>query len=627
MFNNFKDAYFHDHEITIELEEYQHQQIKALVKQLSKGTASQVEGEWNYKTFAVQFFLKEQSKVKAKGEDGSYTGKAGQGVSATSKTYNTMYSSIIRMVQHQIRKRLREGVFMANGMEETSMFAPLTQIDMQNAKFIESDVKEMDTTQDLVTLLFVCMIMEFVGIPDDAIKLYAITRIKFPVVSLQLARMLGELFMRSGSPETLDVNTLLAMALISDPEVFIGVRDSIVMAKGDDLLVIGNDLKVNNKALRIQEHRLNIRLEMAKDLPPQFVGYFITNHGPIPDLVRMAMKVKSKPLKDKRNMQSNKYMKIVHWNNKAGEKYTINHNKLDYNKLQELFDYLSDLDVNVVYHYMTFNSMTTQQYNILWRLCAHFKLKMIVHMDVTPDKQAIKERQLSVKDRIKKINSPEKFALAVSLAAKYYHVSELEVEKIYFWLQSIAQLRISEFARYYARESKPTMYVRVEDEKYGEDKVKKRIEFRRIDNGGNGDCFWRCEKRFNHLRGKQIHGIVPFPEKWVDVVDAVVNADKPLSILTITHRGNIIYTNSTGRFPDLICEGYNQQSGETLGHYYSVQHGQDEVIEYDNEFNLVELVDKALALTKDEKSNLQNDSEKDACTRLQTTNQQEGGGR
>ncbi|QIC54088.1 nonstructural protein [RNA virus hoopoe/BBanka01/2015/HUN] len=588
MFQNFKETCLKEEPVEIDPDDELEHQIRLLLKMMTNGTAAQVTSDIDWKTFSVNFFLKEQSKVKPGGEDGSFTGKAGQGVSATSKQANAIFGGVMRQTESRIRKWFNEKVIFANGMGTRKLFTLLSQIDMSNASFIESDVKEMDSRQDIVSILYFAKIMDYVGISNEAIILYIITASKFPVISLGLAKTYVECKMRSGSPETLLRNSLLSLGLISDPSVFKNVKDAIKLVKGDDILIIGPDLQIDEIKMKEQEFKYNIKLETVQNRPPQFCGEFITSFGALPDLIRLAIKIKSKPIKNKEMFKSTKLLKLVHFQNKSGCNYIIDHRKLNYENLSGVYDYFANLDTSKVYHYLTYNKLNKAEFHVLSRLCRIFKVKIILHTDVNPDRQSLNERLLSVRDRIKKIDTPEKYRTVMALTSRTYGLSEEECETVFHWIQTVSRLSLNEFAKYYWKETRPTMYYELNEKNENSPGKLEHMQCTIINHGGDGDCFWRCTNRLDHLRNAVFDdGTTPYPDNWVDVFDAVYYSNVPLCIVTKTKFGVITYTNEEGRFPDLYCEGMTENNlGEILGHFYEVRKGGNDTIEYGQIVNL-----------------------------------------
>ncbi|APG77637.1 replicase [Shuangao alphatetra-like virus 1] len=563
LFANVKHTLFRDDVKFIEgssiLDNQQKEIVNLVSKMLGRGSDKMVTDEiFDKRTWVTSYFLKEQSKVKPGGADGSLTGKAGQGVNATSKTFNAIMGTMARELDNLYRRALNDNVILANGMDELRMYNSLKLNNINYSRGYSIDVKEMDSTYNLIAALYFDLILEHFGI-NPVLRSVMFQLCITYTINCVLSSMQAYFKLKSGEPCTLIKNSIWAIAQVCDPSVFVGIDSGnvIILHKGDDIGIIG-DIKINEAKLTLQNAALGMQLKIDDKTPIEFCGDFITGNGASLDLVRFALKVKSKPLKEKIYFKSDKNIKIVHYNNYSGDKHCIKHSELDYTNYFGILNFFKNLSNDEWHHYLSEGNLTAEQYRILRQMTRVFKIKIILHTDVAANDQAIQERIISVKDRLRKVYDTKSYSEAINNTAVHYNLAPTECEQIYSWLKNIGDSNIKQFRKYYRKEYRPVVFI--EENEDEPQHTHQSIYVTLEDYGGDGDCFWRAMGISSTKYG--------LARNWVDATDAVQVWPEPLAILVIAKSGNYIVANCSDRQPDIALKLDHDGEKAHSGHYY-----------------------------------------------------------
>ncbi|APG77799.1 replicase [Hubei hepe-like virus 3] len=487
------------------VENYSIEHFETMFKMNAKGTDARVQSydPDDKNQMLIDFFLKQQHKAKSESkiglEDPGQTGemklKAGQGVSAWSKTYNAILSATLRTYYDKLKRSLKPEVKFVNGLKDADGLAEALITDFEHISICESDLEACDAGQDETTMLFERKMMELFDVPQIAIDFLFFIRKNWKLSARDLASVDNEGKKHSGAPDTLDGNTIVNAAIVA--RMFKITRLILAMFKGDDTFIAAESIELDDAFFKnwAVNHDTKVKAEMGN--VPQFINYFITPQGAVPDIVRMAMKIKSTPISDgEYHIPENKVVHVL-----AGEP-PKNKSVLTFSKddTRTYIDCIYD-DGEVNYWALRDAIANHQDQNVKIRLTKKIKeirrgiFKRIAHATgkrisiyVQIATQPFVEFQTSIKDRISMINNGGKRVAALEAASKYYSITLEAAELILAWIKTISELKPIQFQKYYILMDRPIIDIALT-------KVlieKKRIGFDLEDLGSNGyDCFDR----------------------------------------------------------------------------------------------------------------------------------------
>nr|QQA03995.1 polyprotein [La Herreria hepevirus] len=449
----------------------------------------------------IDFFIKQQHKAKFSPSDDHLSAvgsaeqlKAGQGISAWSKTMNGVLGNVIRDIQSRVPESFRDRVHIVNGINDVSGLNMLNIEDMSHISFVESDFSEFDSGQNDLTLRCEEMIMRKFHVPESAIFLYVSMRKKWKLSARDVATLYGAYKQHSGQPATLFGNSLVTLLIIAE---VCDVTDALVLVKGDDCCILG---KESLETAKLAAHNMNFAIPIKEitGRPPQFINYFLTPYGPVPDLLRMLGKIKSKPItKDVFNIRESALLKVVKRVPPATKEiYTTDitdtsRTPIDVieNNLIVLGPLLAFLRRHLregqdcIKLYLT---RRVRNQGVLKFAASILDIKIIVYI---VQHATIAEYLTSVRDRLRIIDTQEKAQAAYICGAKYYDVTPDEIEACHNWLHTFANLTPTEALGYYEPIRRPIISISAEpkSQKY------KKYYFRTQDMGSeNNDCLDRC---------------------------------------------------------------------------------------------------------------------------------------
>nr|QQR34432.1 RdRp [Swiper virus] len=412
----------------------------------------------------VDFHLKQQSKVKTASEytlPGHLRGKAGQGISAWSKVLNLLLGTAVRSVQQSVANSLREDVVLAYNQSDIKVgkkFIGATNY----CHTVESDITEFDCNQGPTTVGFEMAIWQEAGVDPRLCKLYTWIRSHWQLSAYHVATLYGHDKQHSGQPATLFGNSLVTMAIMS--LCFDGLETAFCAFKGDDSIVLGDDVKPNLDGEQMNQDYVGLLLKLENDNVPQFINHFVTPTGLVPDYVRIAAKVCSKWFIQKPDHVRRTHKVTVVDNPIAGVQVSLSFQAAPQAALmlvdglyRQFNRYYSDavqdncLDViRLHYHVMTIASNGVTQLHmdyvvdtvkIRWvhiqSTVEAYMERFYVHQHSTSIKDQLIEYQRSIRDRLA-VSVVESHREAIVAAAKYYNLKEEEVEAVHDSLRAMA---------------------------------------------------------------------------------------------------------------------------------------------------------------------------------------------
>lgn len=254
-------------------------------------------GKFNHFS-AIKFMQKHQTKLDHT-EDSLFVDKAGQGISAWTKTMNALTSAYTRAIHKAVVMAMNSGCVIANGQNEDEydlMYRErIRQYDLttppnrrRKMQYVANDFSEFDSSQSEASIELDCFLLELGGAPAEVVNIYRQQRCRWALRQVNVMSLLGELKKHSGEPATLTFNTTYNMAVMGH---VCKIEGHLLFAafKGDDSLLIG-------ESIQPQAHfgsfckRSGIKLKYVTAPVVEFIGYIVTDHGFFPDLVRRVAK-------------------------------------------------------------------------------------------------------------------------------------------------------------------------------------------------------------------------------------------------------------------------------------------------------------------------------------------------
>jgi hypothetical protein len=241
------------------------------------------------KTFSIHFFLKEIVKcVMAKAIDAD---KCGQGISAWSKTLNSLFCPLFRAIEECFKESLKETVIFENGMKEEEFDAKISAMFEVMKQTFVNDFKEYDSRQNADTQFFEDVVL-WMFVPETMIELYRAMRLGARQKSVALS-LFNEAKKNSGEAATLFTNTVLNMMFVSLITKVTNVRCEGY--KGDDSFINADKVELFNWVTTWSED-VHVPMQSDIDFPihADFVGYWLSPFGLIPDILKILCKMISK---------------------------------------------------------------------------------------------------------------------------------------------------------------------------------------------------------------------------------------------------------------------------------------------------------------------------------------------
>nr|UQB76021.1 non-structural polyprotein [Flumine hepe-like virus 6] len=447
------------------------------------------------------------------------TGKAGQGISAWSKTINSLLGGVIRACATCLASSLGEKLVFVNAISDDYGLLPNTNIDYNLAHTISTDVSEFDAMQCPSTILFECLVMSAVGAPDWAVKLYKDMRTNWKLSARYIATAVIDAKKPSGEPATLYHNSITCAAIIA---CTFDLTNAQCFVKGDDFFAVSNEefaALPSATALHLNLSEVNIKTEV--DRPAQFINFFMTPIGPVPDIPRLVAKVKSKPLgkgiplfKDTKWCRTSSITSTHHPSTSVSAEKFADVMEIEWIEPRKLMVFMESIEGTV--HLVLTRSPRNAW--ILPLVASVMQRKLVVHVHEPGFRQALCVYQISVRDRLAMFKTPHHITAGINLAAAYYEIPKDSVERLLSWLQTFAALNITAASNYYHKiRSVADLRATLNDlvrANVGE------VLLRGVNCGSNGwDCCYRVLKHLELDERIAEHLLAAHPAMMVDVSD------------------------------------------------------------------------------------------------------------
>ncbi len=245
--------------------------------------------DWNDQSARlVKNFLKSQQKPSTT-SDPLVKAKAGQGISAWSKTLNFQITIWTRYLESVMTKQSKGKVLIATGFTDEQMLALLEEKHVTGTQLFENDWTEFDSSQNNLTHAILGLALKQIGCPIAIIAQF-LEQLTSRRVADEFLTIEAEGKKDSGAPHTLIDNCLFNLAIHLD----ILSDFSFLAIKGDDVLAGGSFLSFSKKKMEDYYSQCGYKFKPSKSSSCGFVSFIINDQGSAYDFPRLASKVLSR---------------------------------------------------------------------------------------------------------------------------------------------------------------------------------------------------------------------------------------------------------------------------------------------------------------------------------------------
>lgn len=243
----------------------------------------------------LKFFNKRQSKFDPKVAFDT-SDKVGQGVAATSKRINVLFCGWARAVLDRVRELLEKNnrnIVLATHDSDVNMNARYIELISKFEKLYDftcNDFSEWDASFRQAFVKLTSWLLIAAGCPRALVEEYEKFRESWVMQYRTMwgnASLHGEEKQFSGNPFTICENTIGNMALCFTLFEYKGFQ--FAYFKGDDSAVNCESSKMHSKASRIIQYTGH-KLKLHNSPVGEFAGWFMTDKGLFPDVVRYCAK-------------------------------------------------------------------------------------------------------------------------------------------------------------------------------------------------------------------------------------------------------------------------------------------------------------------------------------------------
>ena len=241
----------------------------------------------------VKSFLKAQQKPSL-GKDVLTRDKAGQGISAWSKTLNFQINVYTRLLEMVLVSQSKGRIKIMTGMTDQQVMAMLEDDGKPDDRFLENDWTEFDSSQNNTNRHVLLQAMREIGCPEPLLELFK-TQLESRQICCDALTMQVNDKKDSGAPHTLIDNCLVNLSVLMDV-----VQDyDFLYIKGDDSLARGKDVSFNLPRIREYSQDSGYKFKPQAGLSGGFVSFIVNKAGCAFDLPRIAGKVLSRDYKNR----------------------------------------------------------------------------------------------------------------------------------------------------------------------------------------------------------------------------------------------------------------------------------------------------------------------------------------
>nr|AVM87261.1 nonstructural polyprotein [Dongbei arctic lamprey hepevirus] len=271
-------------EFALRFSEYMRAMHEKNPRTVERNTADDV--DWSDIT-CVKNHIKQQCKYAG---DALAKVKVGQGINAWSKQANTAIGPFVRFAESTLERLLAPGVMMVLHQNTDEISEHVRQHWRDDDERLATDFTEFDSTQNEITAHYELRVLRMCGVKNEILDLYKALRSNYRI-SGKSGLVQGQWMRHSGEPNTLLGNTLVTMGVIGACYEIRG--DLCAMFKGDDSYVAAERVTSLMSMDEIAETYGMITKEERPEVP-EFVSFFLTHEGVVPNLRRLLAKVSEK---------------------------------------------------------------------------------------------------------------------------------------------------------------------------------------------------------------------------------------------------------------------------------------------------------------------------------------------
>uniref|UniRef100_A0AB38ZJL2 Non-structural polyprotein n=1 Tax=Crocidura lasiura astrovirus TaxID=3139461 RepID=A0AB38ZJL2_9VIRU len=236
----------------------------------------------------VKSFLKTQQKPSGL-KDPLEADKAGQGISAWTKTLNILMAPYVRMIEHVMINQTKGRVFVTSQKDDVSTMAMLEQDHIPGETYLCNDWTQFDSNQNDVSRYQYTELLKKVGCPDKLLHYWNLQsksrKVACDSLTLQVVEKLD-----SGAPNTFSKNTALNAGVALDTTT----NAEKMYFKGDDMFARGRDIRFDLEKMKKYGRDCGYRFKPEYGVSAEYISFIINQQGVAYDLVRIASKVLSR---------------------------------------------------------------------------------------------------------------------------------------------------------------------------------------------------------------------------------------------------------------------------------------------------------------------------------------------
>jgi hypothetical protein len=258
----------------------------------------------------LDFFNKRQTKFDPK-EGFDTSDKVGQGIAATSKRLNLVFGAYARAMLDRIKEiilRNKRDIILATHDSEAGLNDLFTALMDKCARKMHrrrnwccNDFSEWDASFRACFAALTHQLMLWMGCPQDVADWFLQFRSDWTMVyqhSYGTTTLRGQEKQFSGNPFTICENTIGNMALCFYCFRYRNMR--LALFKGDDSAVLCDNSTLTQKGKRLLE-LTGHGLKLHNTPIGEFAGWFLTDEGLFPDVLRYSAKFLDKPYRDQQH--------------------------------------------------------------------------------------------------------------------------------------------------------------------------------------------------------------------------------------------------------------------------------------------------------------------------------------
>ncbi|AMD81605.1 non-structural polyprotein [Bastrovirus 3] len=258
------------------------QEDSELAKELDQFVMTQRGDDPSHLSLLVNGFLKTQRKFNPE-----LKLKPGQPIQPVHHLINLFFSQVFRAVAAALKRSFKDNVLFVDGHSEADLSAFVARHYDWRDTYIANDFTAFDSTQGPRTMDLEVEILKRVGIDTQIAELYTEFR-KNATYSGPGADLAADGMRMSGEANTLLGNTLVTGILHC---AYLNQEPAWMMFKGDDAIIAGPpEMELDCETMQ-EDYGMKAKPERME--VPEFVSFFVSPYGLLPDFFRIANKMVS----------------------------------------------------------------------------------------------------------------------------------------------------------------------------------------------------------------------------------------------------------------------------------------------------------------------------------------------